>query len=120
MRLSKAVGRAAVVGIATLATFGVSTTTASAGVTQSIRTERAGAWFYHYGDVLVASDYKKDGIGARAILTWGGNKVVVTANGGVNDSEEKDLNIKEGTTVWLQLCYTGGSTSCSAVQKGIA
>ncbi|MGW6455940.1 hypothetical protein ACWF94_08415 [Streptomyces sp. NPDC055078] len=122
VKFRKSAARATVVGIATLAAFGAGMSTASAGTTQSIRTERAGAYFYDWGDQLRVSDYKKDGLGARAYLTWGSNKASVHANGGVNDSAEKDLNLKEGTTVWLTLCYTdkGEDVQCSAPQKGVA
>jgi hypothetical protein len=92
------------------------------GVTQSIRTERSGTYFYHWGDELVVSDYMADGLGARAYLTWGGNRVTVYTNRGKDTSDRRNLNLREGTAVWLQLCWTddGENIRCSQAQKGIA
>jgi len=111
-----------VAAAAAVAMLAAGTPAAVAGVTQSIRTERSGAYFYHYGDELVVSDYMADGLGARAYLTWGGNRVTVYTNQGKDTSDERNLDLREGTAVWLQLCWTdnGQNIRCSQSQKGIA
>ena len=77
--------------------------------------------WYHGTNTLHVGDYRADGIGARAYLTRGGDKVSVYANG-ENKGQDKHLGIREGTTVWLQLCYTraGKNYQCSATKKGVA
>jgi hypothetical protein len=119
--------------IATLTAVGTGTphalTVEQYGTTQSIRTERSGAYFYDFAgtnqpksEVLRVSDYKVDGYGARAYLTWHDNKIAVYTNKGVNTYDEKTINIREGTTVWLQLCFTnnGKNVRCSGTQRGVA
>ncbi|MCC3650862.1 hypothetical protein LIX60_05095 [Streptomyces sp. S07_1.15] len=97
-------------------------TRAARGRTVSFRTHRAGAYFYHFREKLVVSDYKADGYGARAYLTWGSRRASVYAGGGRNSTDEKDLRIKEGTPVWLQLCTTkrGKNLRCTKTRKGYA
>ncbi|WP_030543138.1 hypothetical protein [Streptomyces albus] len=92
------------------------------GRTVSFRTPRAGAYFYDFREKLVVSDYKADGYGARAYLTWGSHRASVYAGGGRNSTDEKDLSIKEGTPVWLQLCTTkrGKNLRCTKTRKGYA
>ena len=125
MRFTNAARATMAVGVAGLLAAGWGAPVAMAadatGTSQSIRTERAGAYFWDHGDSFSVSDYKKDGLGARAYLTVGSRKYSVYAGGGVNDTNEKDLDIKEGT-VWLQLCYTQDTADvkCSGTQKGIA
>ncbi|MBQ0985260.1 hypothetical protein KBZ10_12155 [Streptomyces sp. F63] len=95
---------------------------AARGRTVSFRTPRAGAYFYHFREKLVVSDYKADGYGARAYLTWGSRRASVYAGGGRNSTDEKDLSIREGTPVWLQLCTTkrGKNLRCTKTRKGYA
>ncbi|NJQ03605.1 hypothetical protein [Streptomyces zingiberis] len=122
------VRRAAVTGVTALCVLALATAPARAlgsgpqGRTVSIRTDRAGAYFYHHSESLVVSDYRADGYGARAYLTWGGRKVSVYAGGGRNSTDEKRLAIAEGTPVWLQLCYTqrGRNVRCGSTHKGYA
>lgn len=123
MKRSNAIRGAGVLVGAVALTLGTGVPAAQAGVTQDIRTARSGAWFYHFGDRLVVSDYKfGDGYGARAYLTWGKNKKEVYANGRNNPTSELNLDIKENTTVWLQLCFTknGKNTDCSSTQRAVA
>ncbi|MEU4495578.1 hypothetical protein OG729_38510 [Streptomyces sp. NBC_00210] len=117
--------KTALAATAALAMTGICASTSMAaeamGATAVIRTSRSAAYWYHGTNTLHVGDYKADGIGARAYLTWGGNKVSVYANG-ENKGQDKHLSIREGTTVWLQLCYTreGKNYQCSATKKGVA
>jgi hypothetical protein len=107
MNLSKAACSAVLACTAALTAVATGTSNALAveqyGTTQSIRTERSGAYFYDFAGTrhpdsedLRVSDYKADGYGARAYLTWGDNKVSVYTNRG------------------------GKDVRCSRTQKGIA
>jgi hypothetical protein len=113
-----------VVGAVALMTLGIGTPNAVAGQSQQIRTERAGASFWDFGEDLVASDYKDDdGYSARAYLTWeDGNEWVTTDNGDDVDSSERSFDIEENTTVTLTLCYIkdGKVDRCSRPQQAIA
>jgi hypothetical protein len=71
----------------------------TSGATQSIGTERSSTYFYHRGDELVVSDYMADGLGARAYLTWAGNRVTVYTNRGKDTSDGRNRNLREGTAV---------------------
>jgi hypothetical protein len=92
------------------------------GTPQQIKTKRSSALFYDIDEDLEARDIRADGYGARAYLRFGGHTSSAYANNGEGDRDVVDLNIPEGMTVYLQLCYTknGVDVKCSKPQKGFA
>lgn len=122
MMMRRMIRLAAVMVTAVALTFGVGATSANAGEWESISTARAGAIFWPAGDYLEVYDYKADGLGARAYLSWGyGHQVSVSVNN-TDYMRSKKLNLREGTVVWLRLCYTkhGHNVQCSRAQKAVA
>lgn len=126
MTLSKILSLA-VVGA--LAASGLSAATASAGESQTIETERGAVSFEHYGEILEAyAGPYAGGYGVRAYLDWtdgGSKKASVTALQGADGtgSKSRNLSIREGTVVYLRMCYTNLSNEdvkCSKRQKGRA
>lgn len=116
---------AALTGAVALVAVGGSASAAyaadTAGAPEQIKTSRGSALFYDIDENLEARDLRKDGRGARAYLTWNGHTSSAHASG-KDTRDVVDLNIPEGTTVYLKLCYTdnGRDVSCSATQKGVA
>lgn len=94
----------------------------AASKTVAIRTKRGAVYFYSYGDVLHVGDYYKDGLGIRGYAIANGKRYTAYTNEGLNSVDDKNLNFKEGTPVWIQLCYTnnGKNVKCSGTVKGYA
>lgn len=92
------------------------------GTTASIRTQRGAVYFYHWGDKLRVSDYKKDGYGVRGYLIANGKKYSVYTGAGKDTGHEKTINLREGTRVFIQLCYTknAADVKCSRTVEGQA
>lgn len=95
---------------------------AGSGKTVSIRTKRGAVYFYSYGDVLHVGDYYEDGLGIRGYAVANGKRYTAYTNDGLNSGDDTNLNFKEGTPVWIQLCYTdnGEDVKCSGMVKGYA
>ncbi|HWK29986.1 MAG TPA: hypothetical protein VNS09_25680 [Solirubrobacter sp.] len=112
-----------------LGLLGLGAATAHAGQSQSIETERGSVRFEHYGEILTAyAGPYAGGRGIRAYLDWtdrGRKHAVVTAlqGAGGTGTASKNLSIREGTTVYLRMCYTNlqnEDTRCSKRQRGVA
>lgn len=90
--------------------------------TVSIRTKYGAVYFYNYGDQLHVGDYYADGRGVRGYAIANGKKHTVYTNKGLNSVDDKFLHLKEGTPVYVQLCYTkkGKNVKCSGLAKGYA
>jgi len=114
--------RLAVISALTLAVFGLSASAASAGEPQQIRTHGGHAVFDDLGELLVVNDRRADGLSVMANLTWNNQTVTVTDSGPAGGGTTRNLSIREGTTVWLIMCYeVGGVTvKCSRSQRGVA
>ena len=62
----------------------------------------------------------------RAVLTWnddfGGHTASITDRRSSGGPARRNLAFREGTTVWLQLCYTkhGAGVKCSLTQRAEA
>lgn len=127
MKFSRAVRALALASTAALTLTATTVAQAHAdegegGKPQRISTARGMAHFYNIGETIEARDFAKDGYGIRAHLFWaGGNHASVWA-GGKGEVKTKDISVPEGTTVYLQLCYTDGGKDfqCSKTQKGRA
>ena len=109
--------------------FALSVPVASAGESEMIEGERGFVSFDHYGEVLTAfAGPYAGGRGVRAYLEWtdeGEKKARVTALQGTGGTgkETKNLTIREGTTVYLRMCYTNLSNEdykCSKRQRAVA
>jgi hypothetical protein len=77
------------------------------------------------GDKLAAGDIWPDRRGVRARLVWfkdGARKSAKVTDGSAGLESSKHLRIREGTTVWLQLCYTkhGADLNCTRSQRAEA
>lgn len=90
--------------------------------TVAIRTKYGAVYFYDYGDQLHVSDYYADGRGVRGYAFVNNTRHTVYTNKGINSSDDKYLHLKEGTPVYIQLCYTkrGTNVKCSGTVKGYA
>jgi hypothetical protein len=90
--------------------------------TVRVRTDYGAVYFYDYGDVLHVSDYAADGRGVRGYAIAKGKRHTVYTNRGLNSWDDKSLRLKEGTAVFVQLCYTkkGKDVKCSGLVKGYA
>lgn len=90
--------------------------------TVAIRTKYGAVYFYNYGDQLHVGDYYADGRGVRGYAIAKGKKYTVYTNDGLNSVDDKYLHLKEGTPVYVQLCYTkkGKNVKCSGLAKGYA
>lgn len=77
--------------------------------------------FDAHGEVITAADIWVDGYGVRAKLEWDGGRATVTAAGDLYPVS-KNLSIREGTDVWLTMCYTnnGKAFKCSAPRRAEA
>jgi hypothetical protein len=126
MQFGRAARLSAATGAAALLAVSLSAPTASAvetmGTPQQIKTKGGSALFYDINENLEARDLRADGYGARAYLAWKGHRAMAYTNGGKGSRAVVDLNIAEGTTVYLQLCYTdkGRNVKSSKLQKGVA
>jgi hypothetical protein len=121
--------RIAATGALALTMLGVSGPAASAGEDEGIETKRGAVTFTHRGERLTAADNLEDGLGIRAYLHWSEYGVeqsaYVTDRRGADGGPwvvDKDLDIREGVTVQLTMCYTdnGEDVMCSYAQRGEA
>ncbi len=121
--------RLAVFGAAAMTFLALSVPVASAGESQMIEGERGFVSFDDYGEVLTAfAGPYAGGRGVRAYLEWtddGEKNARVTAlqGAGGTGKETKNLTIREGTTVYLRMCYTDLSDEdykCSKRQRAVA
>jgi hypothetical protein len=99
---------------------------ALAGQDQSITTKKGHVAFEAHGEWLWACDTDYDGLGVRAYLRIGTSKqwqvTDYSSYGGRTLCETRNLDIAEGTTVYLQMCYTQDKKDvmCSGTQKAVA
>jgi hypothetical protein len=84
---------------------------------------RRGEAYFHYQDNrLEAHDLKADGYGVRAYLIAGPRKVRAEATDDNPWGENQLADLKDGTHVWLQICWrkAGKDFGCSGTQPAIA
>ncbi len=121
--------RTILAGVAVLAVSALSPATASAGESEMIETQYGSVVFEHYGEILTANvGPYAGGRGVRAYLDWtdgAAKKASVLALPGATGvgSKSKNLSIREGTTVYLRMCYTNiqtEDTQCSKRQRAVA
>jgi hypothetical protein len=108
-----------------LGLLGLAAPAASAGSPESIHTDGGYVSFYDIDEELTASDSRGEGWGVRAKLKWGekGYETVTDDQGAGGRPVDEDLTIREGTTVYLKMCYTnnGKDVKCSnGWQEGTA
>jgi hypothetical protein len=121
-----AIRRAIVTAVAlaaSAAVFGLSAPAASAGEPQQIHTDGGSVVFDDLDELVVAKDERADGLSVMANLTWADGSVTAVDDSGANGSgETKDVSIREGTEVWLIMCYEvdGLIVNCSGSQRGMA
>lgn len=103
-------------------------TAAQAGSNEAITVKGGQATFQHYGEILTATDTRKDGRCITAVLKYigaGPNAPVVYEKVeacGRGDVERENMNLRERASVSLQVCYTGGGKrdKCSGWQEATA
>jgi hypothetical protein len=118
--------RLAATGALALTVFAVSAGTATAGESESIKTDGGHVTFEHRDEEVTAEDTRVDGLGVQAVLVWvdetdhNRTVFVVDATGADDLSKFKDLTIREGTRVALTMCYVDdfGPSECSRTQTG--
>jgi hypothetical protein len=126
MRFRSSVKRFAVTGALALPLFGLGVTPALAGENEQISTEGGSVVFTHRGEILLAEDERRDGYGVGAFLTWnddfGGHQAKVVDGHAGGRPARRNLSLPEGTTVWLEICYTkhGRGVKCSLTQRAEA
>jgi hypothetical protein len=109
-----------------LTAFGLSASAASAGSDERIDVRYGYVRFEAHGDELTAGDIWADHRGVRARLGWededGRPRTATITDTSAGYERSRNLSIKEGTTVYLQLCYTRGGKDdgCTRVQKAEA
>ena len=113
--------RLAVVSAVAVTVFGLGTSSAAAGQSQDISTDRGAVWFNHAGDRLYAIDTKVDGMGVQALLTWAGRSASVLDGGASGPPKSDNLDLPEGMIVELKMCYFrhSGLVKCSKPQTAI-
>jgi hypothetical protein len=113
--------RLAIVSALAVIAFGLGTSTAAAGQSQDISTDRGAVWFNHDGDRLYAIDTKVDGKGVQALLTWAGRSESVLDGGASGPPKSENLDLPEGMVVELRMCYFthSGLGKCSKPQTAI-
>ncbi len=115
----------AVSAIALTSAFGAAAT-AHAGTNEAITVNGGQATFQHHGEILTATDTRRDGRCVTATLSFigaGPNAPVVYEDVtacGRGDVARKNLNLSEGAL--LRVCYTGGGAAdkCSRWQNAHA
>jgi hypothetical protein len=119
--------RLALPGALALALVGLSVPAAFAGEDEKIRVSGGEVEFNHRDEFLWAIDLRLDGYGVRAYVTWkdsvgGRHKAPATDPNPDPPGQLENLSIPEGTTVWLQVCYTrhGADANCSRHQRAEA
>ena len=106
--------------------FGLCVPAALAGQDEAIETDKGEVYFDHHGEWLTACDTWYDGRGVRAYLHWSSTESAsvtdTSSYGGATLCEGTNLSIPEGTTVWLQMCYTNNliDVRCSDSQRAEA
>jgi hypothetical protein len=129
VNLPRTTKRLAALGASAAAVFALNAPVASAGQSQLIEGQYGSVTFDHYGEILTAyAGPYAGGRGVRAYLEWtdqGSHKTSVTAleGAGGTGKKSKNLSIREGTTVYLRMCYTNLQNEdykCSKRQKGVA
>jgi hypothetical protein len=126
--IAATIRRIAAIGTLTLTVFGLSAAAASAGSDETITTKRGEVTFLNYYDVLSADDTKRDGYGIVAYLEWQGDQyetdaTVTDDNGADNGGFGNRVPLREGTPVWLMMCYVnkaGDWVQCSDWQRATA
>jgi hypothetical protein len=117
------VRRIAVTSALILSVFGLSASAASAGEVENIHTKGGSVGFNDKNEIVVAFDHLLDGYGVRAYLSWRGGKAWVTDYGAYGDTASMNLSLREGTPVWLTMCYInkkGAKVKCSSPQRATA
>jgi hypothetical protein len=121
MKIPGIIRRTALTGALALTLFALSVPAAFAGENEKIKVKGGSVFFFHEGDLLVAYDRVPDNLGVRAYLLYANRGVQVTdVAGGPPVSDQ--LSIREGTTVYLVVCYTrqGKDVQCSGAQTAVA
>jgi hypothetical protein len=106
-----------------LAMFAVSGSAASAGETEEIKTKGGEVIFFDFDNTIRATDALPDGKSVRAYLHWSSTESASVLDKKFDSkSASKPLKIREGTTVWLQMCYVkkGVDVQCSKSQRAEA
>ena len=114
--------------ITALTALGIGVPAASAGESESIKTNGGVVTFKHRDEEVTAKDTRRDGLGVAAVLAWtdasGKNRTefVTDATGADVLSKRRDFSIRERTRVSLTLCYVhdGGIGDCSRPQRAEA
>ncbi|GAA2063498.1 hypothetical protein GCM10009801_07400 [Streptomyces albiaxialis] len=126
MRLRTTFGRTATrftaIGAAALAIVGVTATSAAAGDSVSVEGAYGAATFYDKGDLFAAYDLHADGrsVQAKLKVPYRGKTYSVRASG-AGDEARMNLNLAEGATVYLKMCYVdNGTADCGSWHKGVA
>lgn len=118
----RSAGRIAVASALAFAVWcGLGTPAASAAQDARIDGRYGYVTFDAYGEVITAADIWVDGYGVRAYLQWDGRRASVTAAGDLYPVS-RNLSIREGTEVWLTMCYTdnGDAFKCSDPKRAEA
>lgn len=127
-KIIRPLGRILAVSLLASAALVGSTATAHAGTSQAITVAGGQATFQHHGEILTATDTRKDGrcvTGTLKFVGAGPNSPIVYEDVeacGTGTVKRKNLNLTEGAWVQLQVCYTGGGQAdqCSKWQDGVA
>lgn len=112
-------------GCLAAAAIGLVAPTAAAAESHSVEIPgtRGKSSFEHRGDLVRVSDTRRDGFGVRAYLRWGEQESAMVNNTrGASSTVSKSLDIPEGTTVRLTMCYTVDAVDqqCSNSHQGVA
>jgi len=106
-----------------LTLLGVGATSASAGESERIVANGGTAKFSHKGEILYVSDNIGDAASMTAELLnlSGSGSWWVRDSGADGDPSEVDISIREGSELWLRLCYTiDNEDHCSRWQTAVA
>jgi hypothetical protein len=81
--------------------------------------------FQHHGDILKAKDTRQDSYGVLARLALSKEQTLGLAldPSSRGKGRSKNLNVREGTIVYLQMCYQdhrGNNVRCSGVERAVA
>jgi hypothetical protein len=117
--------RVAVAGALALALTGLSAPTASAGSYERIDVRYGYVEFEPDGNRLTAGDIWPDDTGVRARLSWkepDGVESASVTDGSEGYASSENLDIEDGTTVLLHLCFTrnGADVNCTDGQQAEA
>ncbi|OLT25952.1 hypothetical protein BJF79_12590 [Actinomadura sp. CNU-125] len=100
----------------------ITATAAWAGEDESITTERGRVAWVSYGDKVYVSDTKKDGISIVGYYKGQAGIEHDLRASGVGETVYKTYDQREGSPVYIQMCYRDGNViiKCSQWQKGTA